>query len=158
LDNTWIAGELSFAAVIKYCRATGSGVRGSVEHLIKRLPPELQAQNEYFTNIRNKFVAHSVNSFEDNQVFANLAPQLDPTYVGSITVDTGRVVSLSPDNISALRLLAEILKQLVQQDIAQETARVLEYARTLPISDLLERDTESRPLTHEENVGKRRRH
>ena len=157
LDDTWLAGELSFAAVIKYGRTFGSGVRSGIPiSWIKQLPDQHQTSHRYFKDIRDKFVAHSVNAFEDNQVFAYLSPQFAPAGVSSITVDTGRFISLSIEDLLSLKKLAEILSHFVQQEIVTETARILQIARSLPLSNLLERETENRPLPRTEDAGKRR--
>jgi hypothetical protein len=156
-DDTWLAGELSFAAVVKYGRTFGSGVRRGIPiSWIRQLPDPYHTYHQYFKDIRDKFVAHSVNAFEDNQVFALLSPQFAPAEVSSITVDTGRFVSLSSDDLLNLRRLVRVLKQLVQQEIANEKARILQIARSLPLSELLARETDSRPIPRAEDAGKRR--
>jgi hypothetical protein len=157
LNDSWLAWELSFAAVIKYGRTFGSGVRSGIPvSWINQLPDTYKASHKYFKDIRDKFVAHSVNAFEDNQVFAYLSPQFAPVEVSSITVDTGRFVSLSSEDLLNLKSLAGALKQLVQQEIAVEKSRVLGIARSLPLADLLARETDNRPLPSAEDVGKRR--
>lgn len=156
-NDTWLAGELSFAAVIRYGRTFGSGVRSGIPmSWINQLPARHQNSHRYFKDIRDKFVAHSVNSFEDNQVFAYLSPQFAPVEVSSITVDTGPLVSLSGEETLRLKELAGALKQLVEHGITVETSRVLHIARSLPLAELLARDTDNRPLPATEDVGKRR--
>lgn len=157
LNESWLAGELSFAAVIKYGRTFGTGARSGIPvSWINQLPDCYKESHKYFKDIRDKFVAHSVNTFEDNQVFVYLSPQFAPVEVSSITVDTGRVVSLSSEDIRTLKSLAGALKQLVQQEIAVEKSRVLEIARSLSLADLLARETDNRPLPAAEDVGKPR--
>jgi hypothetical protein len=157
LEDSWLAGELSFAAVVKYGRTFGSGVRAGIPiSWIDRLPVSHQQWHQYFKNIRDKFIAHSVNAFEDNQVFAQLSPQFAPAEVSSITVDTGRFVSMSSSDVLSLKGLAGLLKQLVQHEIAQESSRLLQVARAMPLGDLLARSTDNRPLPRNEDVSKPR--
>ncbi len=157
LENSWLAGELSFAAVVKYGRTFGSGVRAGIPITwIDRLPAPHQERHKYFKSIRDKFVAHSVNAFEDNQVFACLSPQFTPAEVSSVTVDTGRFVSMSSSDVLSLKSLVGLLKQMVQHEIAQERSRVLQIARAMPLNELLARDTDNRPLPSSEDVSKSR--
>jgi hypothetical protein len=156
-EDSWLAGELSFAAVVKYGRTFGSGVRAGIPiSWIGHLPAIYQEKHLYFKNIRDKFVAHSVNAFEDNQVFACLSPQFAPTEVRSITVDTGRFTSMSLSDVLSLKNLVALLTQMVRYEIAQESSRVLQIARALPLDELLVRDTDNRPLPSSEDVSKTR--
>lgn len=157
LDKSWLSGEISFAAVIKYGRTFGSGTRLSIpSSWIERLTPEYQDKHRYFKNLRDKFIAHSVNSFEDNQVFAYLHPQFNPSGVKSITVDTGRYVSMSAEDVTSLKGLAGALQQMVRLEISIEMVRVLEIANKWPISELLSRETDNRPIPSNDDVAKRR--
>lgn len=157
IENSWLAGELSFAAVVKYGRTFGSGVRAGIPATwIGQLPAPLQQRHKYFKDIRDKFVAHSVNAFEDNQVFAQLSPQFAPTEVQTITVDTGRFVSMSSSDVLSLKDLVGHLKGMVQHEIAAETSRVLQIARALPLGELLARGTDNRPLPSSDEVSKPR--
>ena len=158
VEQNWVAGELSFAAVVKYGRTFGSGVRASIPiEWLKSLPEPYQKCHRYFKDLRDKFVAHSVNAFEDNQVFACLSPQFAPTEVASITVDTGRYTTLSTTDLTNLRKLAGALKARVQLEISHETARVLKLARAIPLADMLARETDSRPIPSASDVGKPRK-
>jgi hypothetical protein len=157
LDKIWLSGEMSFAAVVKYGRTFGSGVRNSIpSSWIARLTPEYQVKHQYFKDLRDKFIAHSVNAFEDNQVFAYLHPQLEPRGVQSITVDTGRYVSMSSSDVSSLKQLAETLQQIARYESTLEMSRVLEIARSMPLPELLKRSTESRPIPSNDDVAKPR--
>lgn len=158
LDATWMAGEMSFASVVKYGRTFGSGVRRPIPLAwIEQLLPDDQKAHHYFKSLRDKFIAHSANAFEDNQVFAYLHPQFAPTEVKSIAVDTGRYVSLSSGRVERLRHLAGTLEVRVREEIASETRRVLQIARAMPLSDLLTRETDNRPIPGDADVSKGRR-
>lgn len=156
-EDTWLAGELAFAAVIKYGRTFGSGARAGIPMAwINSLPTPYQECHRYFKDLRDKFIAHSVNAFEDNQVFAYLSPQFAPTQVSSITVDTGRFTALSTTEVGNLSQLTRALTQITALEISQETARVLAIARAFPLAEMLVRSTENRPIPGRELVGKRR--
>ena len=156
VHDTWLAGELSFSAVVRYGRTFGTGVRkGIPSSWIASLPPAFQARHNYFKDIRDKFVAHSVNAFEDNQVFASLSQEESPQ-ITSVSVDTGRYMSLSATDVENLSQLTGALKHFADMEIARETSRVLQLARSWPISDLLARSSDNRPIPSAEDVGKRR--
>ena len=157
LDKSWLSGEISFAAVVKYGRTFASGVRSSIPgSWITSLPSDYQDKHHYFKNLRDKFIAHSVNAFEDNQVFAYLHPQFEPSGVKSITVDTGRCMSMSAGDVASLKRLVETLQQMVRYEITLETARILEIAKNMPLSELLNRETENRPIPSNDDVAKPR--
>lgn len=157
LDKSWLSGEISFAAVVKYGRTFGSGVRSSIpSSWITRLQPMYQEKHRYFKNLRDKFIAHSVNAFEDNQVFAYLHPQFEPVGVKSITVDTGRYVSMSSGDVANLKKIAETLRKMARYEIAVETDRVLKFAKSMPLPELLNRATENRPIPSNDDVAKPR--
>lgn len=90
-DEYMALGDLMFAAVIRYGRTYGPGVREAIPRSwIDALPEDLRRSHEYFKELRNKYLAHSVNQPEDCQVFVMLTPQFgenqEPT---AITVDRG---------------------------------------------------------------------
>ena len=95
------------AALVRYGRTFTSGGRAGVPaEILSALDHEQQQWHQYFKDLRDKWVAHSVNSFEDNEVAASLMPpERGPLGVTGISVRQHRVTSLAPDAIAALRLL-----------------------------------------------------
>jgi hypothetical protein len=128
---------LCAAALVRYGRSFGSGVRYRIpDEVVKSLPKESQKFHEFFKNLRDKWIAHSVNAFEENLVHAYLAPEeRGPRRISWISVQHQRVVTLSSQSISALKALAVEMRKQVEKLIEQENNRVLAYARSLPIDN-----------------------
>lgn len=60
---------LSTAACISYAKCLSSGVRQSLDsNLLSIAGRELKTLHDFAINVRNKHIAHSVNSFEENLV------------------------------------------------------------------------------------------
>ena len=147
-------GDLMFAAVVRYGRTLNSGARQGIPvEWISSLPEDLQKSHEYFKALRDKYIAHSVNQLEDNQVFVILTPQLaeqqEPTH---ITVDRGHLATIGLPEFRQLASLAEALRNLVAEQIDLETSRLLEIARAMPVADIRARCTESAPIPGKEGA------
>src|SRR5712691_10749508 len=76
------------AALVRYARSFTSGVRARLpKQILQGLPPKLLDDHRWFKALRDKYVAHSVNAFEENMVVAYLAPEeLGTREVQSISV------------------------------------------------------------------------
>ncbi|MDD2335574.1 MAG: hypothetical protein PHD01_03255 [Geobacteraceae bacterium] len=129
--------SLCAAALIRYGRSFGSGVRHTIpDEVVKGLPSESQKNHEFFKNLRDKWIAHSVNAFEENLVHAYLTPEeRGPRSISSISVQHSRIVTLRGNNIAALKTLAVEMRKQVEILIDQEKKKVLEYARSLPVDN-----------------------
>ena len=97
IEDFLTVGDIFFAAVVRCGRTFTSGTRSGIPtEWIAALPEELQEAHRYFKTLRNKFIAHSVNRLEDNQVFVILTTGDDGVeHPDHITVDKGRLVSPS---------------------------------------------------------------
>lgn len=122
---------LSSAALVKYGRAFGSGVRMKVpDEILVSLPIEQRERHDLFKALRDKWIAHSINSFEDNRVVAYLAPpERGGPCVSSISVQHTIVLSLSCEQAESLRKLAALIEQKLATLLAAENALVLGSAR-----------------------------
>jgi hypothetical protein len=143
-------GDLMFAAVVRYGRTLGTGVRMGIPKVwIESLPERLRESHEYFKALRDKYIAHSVNALEDNQVFLLLSPQL-PNDANqrphSISVDRGSLVGLARSDLVDLRELATVLKSRVGSEIQKETEKLLELAKAMPLEEIKRRGSESSPI------------
>lgn len=135
LENMRLREALCISAITSYGRTFVSGVRSGVtREQLDRLEAGLQDKHVYFKDLRDKWIAHSVNAFEDNRVCAYLVPEeRGERAVASISVQQHRVLTLSGLDIVALQDLASSLRKIVEADIAVENQKVLAYARSLPV-------------------------
>lgn len=75
-DSLAVEGLVT-AALIRYCRCFSTNVRLGLRRVdIESLDAETLANHDYFKDLRDKFVAHSANPFEENWVTA-LASERD---------------------------------------------------------------------------------
>jgi hypothetical protein len=147
-DDIHAISDLVFASIVRYGRTFSSGVRQGIPlEWITMLPEPLQASHSYFKALRDKYIAHSVNQLEDNQVFVMLTPQFsehqEPTH---ITVDRGRFLMPPQGKIKELVILAEALRKMVATEIESESLKLLAIARQLSIEAIKARTTESLPI------------
>jgi len=128
---------LCSAALIRYGRAFASGIRAGVPNeVITSLSDELQEMHQYFKNLRDRWIAHSLNAFEENMVHAYLVPEeRGPKSIASISVQHQRVITLSAMDITRLKSLAAEVRKHIATCIEQEKRKVLEYAQSLPVDD-----------------------
>lgn len=133
-----IAQAIFMAAVVAYGRTFGSAVRSGVKReQLELLPDALQHRHQYFKDIRDKFIAHSVNAFEENCVKLYLVPpERGAPGVAFIGLGHSRVATLSHEDMAHLKELAIAVASLVEVEMESEKSRLLEYSKTLPIEDI----------------------
>ena len=117
----------------------------------------MREAHQYHKTLRDKFVAHSVNCLEDNQVFVMLSPQFSAEQKPShITVDKGRLLTPNIKDVDSLSALAMQLKTRVGIEIDSETSRLLQLAQGLPLDQIKQRGTESVPLPNKSGTYRTR--
>lgn len=126
------------AALVRYGRTFGSGVREGIPlEVIENLPEHHQRHHRYFKNARDKWIAHSANSFELNTVHLSISAEASGRReVAAVSVTNHGVSSLSYGQAQDLRDLALALIDHMTALEAEEKRRVLEYARTWDVKDL----------------------
>ena len=93
-----------------------------------------------------------MSQLEDNQIFVILTPQIGENQVpGHITVERGRLITLSSEQIKCLSELSTALQEKIAEEVKLESDRLLEIARNMPIEEIKSRKTESTktPGNHE---------
>lgn len=148
LEDWLFRDSLFAAAVMRYMRTHGTGVRyGIPVEWVEALPQPLQNGHKYLKNLRDKFIAHSVNALEDNQVQVFVrASDPNPSGVTGVSVSPGRFYGGGDKDIALLRSLVTSLMAKVKEEIRLETEIVLSFARSLPRSVIEGRGTEEKPL------------
>jgi len=148
LDELFSSGQLApllvegleIAAVVRYSRCFSSGVRSRVPtEVLAKLSPEQQVSHQTFLELRNKYVAHSVNPFEENTVVAWVSDHPEETEIQSVSVHMGRIASFGAPTVQELKALAQEVLRELQSRIEEERAKVLAHARTLPYTELKNR-------------------
>ena len=132
---------LSTAACVAYARCFVSGVRQSLDAtLLQGAESELRGTHELIMNLRNKHVAYSVNSFEENSV-TRARRRLEDFFQSSAEICGAvprhtRQASLFLEVPSRLKQLTSWRMSQVQVETAAETERVLGLARAVPLEEV----------------------
>jgi hypothetical protein len=137
---------LSTAVLVRYIRPFASGVRARLRKDALHVLTESQRQaHERLKNFRDKHVAHSVNAFEENQVVVEFSRErVREEGIQKVYVYHSRVVGLLRTDVEEIIDLAKTLLTYVKQRIKDEEARLLPFARALPLDDLLSRPPKAR--------------
>jgi hypothetical protein len=154
LDERMLAADLICAAIVRFMRTHGTGVRSGIpSSWVEKLPIDLRNAHTYFKNLRDKFIAHSVNPLEDNQVFAWVKGY------GTLEAQVTRVDSSPgrylPGSVDAALLgrLTNILLARISQEIEAESARLLGIAQSLSIDEVCKRGSEELPIPTPKDAG-----
>lgn len=147
MEERMLAADLICAAIVRYMRTHGTGVRSGIPAAwIDALPIDLVGAHSYFKNLRDKFIAHSVNPLEDNQVFAWVKGfGTAGAQVTHVNASPGRYLP-GTDDAALLRHLTNCLLERVNHEIDAESARLLNFARGLPIDEVCKRGMEELPI------------
>ena len=151
---------LSTAACISYARCFSSGVRQTLDNnLLSTADIELSSLHSFVLDFRDKHIAHSVNSFENNSVTIHIGEHFQSsTEIETITPSHTRATGLSIDVPPKLKRLAEWWIGKVEEEMAVEKAEVLRIARATSISEIKTHGTARSTSANDRiaNVRKRR--
>lgn len=132
-----IVEGLVAAAIIRYCRCFPSKARLGLrrEDLAELNDKDFQA-HDYFKNLRDKFVAHSVNPFEETYVNAT-ASVLDGIKhpIQSVAPGQHRLM-LSPSTANALVDLITKVREIVKKSVSIEEKKLLGIIQSLPLDTI----------------------
>lgn len=136
-DAILTSRSIATFAIISYFRTISTGVRSGIsESHIKLLPEHLRIQHDVFKSIRDKFVAHSINQFEENSVQIGLVRESEARRIDTISTIHSRTATFSKVQISELMSLAQALIQIVGEEYDSESNRVWKFLESLPAATL----------------------
>lgn len=96
---------ISQSAVVTYARCFASGVRDSLRALLEKAPTDLRSSHEYFVDLRNKHVAHSVSELEQTHAvvaWKKHRGRYRVASVGAVHVSVAGLSELEYTNLSKL--------------------------------------------------------
>src|SRR3569832_2482965 len=131
-DSIFVEGLVT-ASLIRYFRCFATGVRLElVRSDLEGLDEELLKQHDYYKHLRDKFVAHSINPFEENWVTAT-ASERDGVAQPITALGHGshRIV-LSVGESRGLSALIKQVRYIVGAKIKAEEQRLLAIIQALP--------------------------
>lgn len=124
LDALWSA------AFVLYGRVFATGVRSAAKPSLDHLTPDERELHDYIIDVRNKYVAHSANGFEQSQTVAFLVElngqramtgtAVEHTSLSRISRDSaGRFAALCDLHVRSLDRRARELTQKVTQELLE---------------------------------------
>lgn len=133
-----LSRSLATFAIVTYCRTISSGVRSGVsESHLAALPERLQTSHQTFKAIRDKFVAHSANYFEENTVQVGLEySESGAVKVATVGTHHSRAATFSKEQIGDLRELANAVQAVVALEYRSEKDRIWDFLESLPLAEL----------------------
>ena len=146
------------AAVVRYGRCFSKGVRFWLcREDITEIGNDDLSTHGYFKDLRDKFVAHSVNRFEETYVTAT-ASELDgkKNPIQSVGPGQHRVV-LSPITAKALAQLVSRVNAVVKKRVAIEEQRLLDVIQALPLDAIHSGDLHTPRRLKDSDVSKDRK-
>ena len=156
-DSLAIEGLVS-AAVVRYSRCFPSRARYGIRRKdLEDIEDGYLETHDYFKNLRDKFIAHSVNPFEETYVTAS-AREKDGVLLPITSLGGGqnRVV-LSPSTAMELKaLIAKVTKE-VDKKVKSEEHRLLKHIQKLPLETIHSGDLHAPINVRNGDVGKTRR-
>jgi hypothetical protein len=131
-DSLLVEGLVT-AALIRYCRCFSTNVRLGLRRTdIAGLDDETLGHHDYFKALRDKFVAHSANPFEENWVTASATERDGVRYpITSVAHGSHRML-LSVGEARALGALVKQVRYVVDAKIKAEEERLLAVIQQLP--------------------------
>ena len=140
--NSNILDALTTATLIRYFRPFSKGIRRRLDiSEIGTITPLLHKKHEHLRAFRNKYLAHSVNAYEQNRPVARYVEErMDTEGVNAVECHHTRVIAMSPQEVDdAIELTTCILRYL-DDIIETEKKHVLEKIRLVPIRELLSKE------------------
>lgn len=138
-DDPYFIGEaLTIAAVVRYGRCFKGGVRDKqiLIEIVQELSPTQRRLHGIVLALRDKHIAHSVNSLEENLIGAMVSDNPTQTAVRSISTGHSRFAALGGSSLRRFRELVEHLLRQVLARVKAEKAQVLAAAQRLDFEDL----------------------
>lgn len=140
-ENRCLIESLYISALVSYIRGFTSGKRAT------RLSTEVfskldgaEAVHNYFKDIRDKHIAHSVNPFEQVKVGLRLTPKTsnkkEVISVGVLSLDR---ISECNENLVTLKRLISVAKEDLLQKISRYQKQILDRAKQEDIAGLYEK-------------------
>lgn len=115
-----------------------TGVRqGLSESVLARLTPLNKVRHDHVMDIRSRWVAHSVNHFDDVSVLAVIDNFFEPAQV-TVQVQSQSVAGFRQTFMLEVRELFLEMQKIVRDDIYAENVKVEIVARTMTLDAIIQ--------------------
>lgn len=137
--NHSVVQPITIAILVQYSRPFASGVRKPLgEEALAALTPDQRAKHDRLRTIRDRYVAHSVNSFEESRPQARYwVERVKDEGITSISCSHHRVIGLGAGELDDVVELTTALLEYVGTRLAAERERVLNAVRQMPLEKVL---------------------
>ncbi len=132
IESLWVS------ALIRYARCFAAGKRfGLSKDIYQNLQGEPLKVHQFYIDLRNRHIAHSVNPFEQMEVGFVLSSVNGPDkrIVGVSTLAMRHIVS-DKEGVKQLGVLSKIAHDKVCSMAKETEQKVLEEGKKIPIDDL----------------------
>jgi hypothetical protein len=153
-----LVDALSTAILVRYCRSFVSGVRLNIKHdEVKTLSSEEIDAHKIYMSLRNKHIAHSVNDLEENKVVAYYIEERPEEGFNGISVQHGRVISLSSQDLDTIVSLCGKFIEYIDAEMKVEKTKILQQVNQLSMDTVLSWGMGGGFKPNMEDIHKRRR-
>lgn len=154
-SDLWHKMSLSMAAVVMYMRTATSGVRqGVTAAQLDDLPQDLRQVHHHVKDLRDKWVAHSVNALEETNVVVYPVPEgKGDRGITQVTTQHRFTCTLSFAEVEQLLTLATTLKKIIEAAAEAEKASLLELARSLPVDHFYDEPERYKLRRNPQSIG-----
>jgi hypothetical protein len=117
-------------AILTYFRTLANGVRtGITKDQVSRLSNEHAATHHRLKNVRDHYIAHSINNQEENAV--EITFKEDGSSIETLGTSHTRPATFNIADIISLRSLTEYLMKIIEEEWDSEFDRVWDFVESL---------------------------
>jgi hypothetical protein len=158
IEDQVLSGSLWIAALISYARCFSTGKRfGLSEELFENIEGGVEC-HQFYMNLRNKHIAHSVNPFEQVVVGLVLSPPSSTERkVEGVSILSQKLMHLNSEGIQNFRHLALIAMKEIEKLGKDAQTKTLEAGQQLPIESLYVKASPRTVAPPPEEAGKPRK-
>jgi len=129
---------------VKYGRCFKGGIRTNTEkEILATLSPEDLELHQLVIDIRDKYIAHSVNDFESHKVRVWLNPEEKGRMINNVNIESHYMAGPEPQLFERLKHLIDQLLSWIDVEKKREEKRLIELVGgRYDLNDLYSRDAE----------------
>lgn len=133
IESLWVSALIKYAR----CFATGKRCPGLTENIFQDLHGEPLKAHQFYINLRNKHIAHSVNPYEQMEVGFVLSSvvEQEKKIIGVSTLTMRHIVS-DKKGVQQLGMLSKIAHDKICSMAKVVEQKVLEEGKKIPIDEL----------------------
>lgn len=147
------------SVLVTYSRAFSNGIRNKKikEVLTDTLSESQRNSHDKFLLWRDKYIAHSVNSFETNYLYAEFSGEpYSADKIISIGVSETRIIGFEILEVEEIINLCDKFIKIIDDFIMGENSKILDIARNSVIEDIVQVPDLEKHFPDRSKVGRRR--